>query len=134
MANLLLVLITLGGNTLAQPYGRFPGFPASYRLYPRSSPVVCCVDTFSILLRLLIISIRLKSVKRSFRLLISDSFEKEEAKSMVDSILLRYLLFVLGPLPQVIGLAAFKGTPWTKVYGFMFLVSFLTMEVLAWFA
>jgi hypothetical protein len=42
---------------------------------------------------------------------------------------IRWLLFVLGPLPQAIRLASFTGTPWTKAFEYSFALSWVLMEV-----
>jgi len=42
----------------------------------------------------------------------------------------RWLLFTLGPLPQAIRLASFGGVLWTKMVGFGFLSSWLSVEFL----
>jgi hypothetical protein len=41
----------------------------------------------------------------------------------------RWIFFVMGTLPTGIKLASFEGTPWTKVWGMMFLSSFIVIEI-----
>lgn len=43
---------------------------------------------------------------------------------------MRWFPFIMGPLPQAIRLASFEGTPWTKAFGFSFLVAWIFIEVL----
>jgi hypothetical protein len=120
---------------VAQPYGTVTGLQADCHFYPRSSPFVCAADSMSLLIELIATSIHHRSVKQSFKLTISNRFGgTKDLETLLGSTWIRYLMFCLGPLPQAVRLAAFRGTPWTKAFGYMFLVSFLSIEVLCWFA
>jgi hypothetical protein len=104
--------------------------PSYYGVYIRSSPIICVFDLVSILIRLVFVSWKLKvSPRTSLRLLLRRRFDDSDAEESANGTWLRWLLFVLGPLPQAIRLASFEGTPWTKIIGFIFLANFIVGEV-----
>jgi len=75
-------------------------------------------------------------LKTSFRYLIYERLsdpelsDSETGKGLLSTTWIRWLLFVLSPLPQVIRLASFQGTRWTKVFGFIYVLSWLSVEIL----
>jgi hypothetical protein len=114
------IIITLALNTMAQPSGKICGTPSHHRICIRSSPVICALDLVSILIRLIFSSWKLKvSPRASLQLLLRRRFDYSDAKKSADGTWLRWLLFVLCPLPQAIRLT-FQGTPWTKIIRFTF--------------
>ena len=116
---------------MAQPSGRVCDTPSHHRIYIRSSLIICALDLVSILIRLVFVSWKLEvSLKTSLQQLLRRRFDDSDAKESANGTWLRWLLFVLGPLPQAIRLASFKGTPWTKVIRFIFLANFLVGEIL----
>jgi hypothetical protein len=60
----------------------------------------------------------------------SEDEDAEGIRAMGRMTWLRWLFFVFGTLTPAIKLLAFEGTPWTKAWGVMFLVSFILVEVL----
>jgi hypothetical protein len=50
--NAYWALPSLAMNSMLQPVGRICGFDASLRIYLRSSPIVCAMDTVFILIQL----------------------------------------------------------------------------------
>jgi hypothetical protein len=74
------------------------------------------------------------SFRTSLQLLLRQRFDDSSVeKSAYSKALqwwLRWLFFIIGVLPQVMRLASFKNTPWTKIIGFIFLAHFLVGEVL----
>jgi hypothetical protein len=126
-------LVSLAVLTMSQPCGKVCTLPSRYRIYLRSSPMLCAADTLSIIVRWTAISIHLRvSPIRALRLLQRDRFEhREEAEGLQNlgsSTFGRWIFTVLGPLPVMIKMASFIGTPWTKVYAACYIASFVTTE------
>ena len=147
------ILISLAINSMAQPSGRICSVPYRYRLYLSSSPILCAVDAFSAIIRLIAISISFRiSPLKACHLVALSRFEvyvgtlKDDAPSTpsappspppakphlgpVNNPWPRYLFFVMGTLPAAIKLASFTGNPWTKFWGLMFPVSFTIIELI----
>ncbi|KAF4635514.1 hypothetical protein G7Y89_g2570 [Cudoniella acicularis] len=61
---------------------------------------------------------------------VSDGEPSERLEDVRNGTWMRWLPFVLGPLPQIVRLASFTGVPWTKASGFSFLLSWLLIEIL----
>ncbi|KAN0108826.1 hypothetical protein V8E51_008568 [Hyaloscypha variabilis] len=119
---------------MAQPSGRVLGLPPKYHTYLRCSPIICAVDTLSILIHL-ISYLKSYSIKEAIPLFIRERFgDDEEDVEGIQAIekvtFVRWLFFVFGTLGQAIKLMAMDGIFWTKTWGAMFLVSFLVVEVL----
>jgi hypothetical protein len=118
-----------------QPCGRVCGLNKRYSTYIRSSPFLCFADTASILGRLSYAWLKLKI---PFRECVRHVMEERlqgtsfliEMKNLKNTTWLRWLLFILGPLPQAIRLASFRGIPWTQFLGFSFLSSWLLVEIM----
>jgi hypothetical protein len=126
-------LVSLAVLTMSQPCGKVCTLPSRNRTYLRSSPMLCAADTLSIIVRWTAISIHLRvSPIRALRLLQRDRFEHgEEAEGLQNlgsSTFGRWIFTVLGPLPVMIKMASFIGTPWTKVYAACYIASFVTTE------
>jgi hypothetical protein len=120
---------------MAQPCGRVCGISSRYSTYVRSSPFFCAADSLSIIVRLLVTSLTLGiSPRTALSLLMQRRFD--DVRPMDDltaakyATWLRWLYFVLGPLPMGIKLASFQGTPWTQGFGFIFVGSFALVELL----
>ncbi|PMD44731.1 hypothetical protein L207DRAFT_579660 [Hyaloscypha variabilis F] len=111
-------LIPLAVNTMAQPSGRVLGLPPKYHTYLRCSPIICAVDTLSILIHL-ISYLKSYSIKEAIPLFIRERFGDDEED--VEGI---------QAIEKAIKLMAMDGIFWTKTWGAMFLVSFLVVEVL----
>jgi hypothetical protein len=71
------------------------------------------------------------SIRKSVRIAIDEKFgTHEEVLVFVRTSWLRWLFFILGPMPQAIRLASFRGTLWTKFFGFSYLLPWILMEIL----
>jgi hypothetical protein len=126
-------LVSLAVLTMSQPCGKICSQPSRYRTYLRSSPVVCAADTLSIFTRWAVMSISLRvSPIRALRLLqlerFEDADEAEGLQKLGSSTFGCWIFAVLGPLPVMIKLASFGGTPWTQAFGMSFMVSFVVTE------
>ena len=141
-------LVPLAVNVMAQPCGRILGRETRYWTYLRCLPIMCAADSLSIIIRLGIYGsgflakrrVRLPFWER-LKLVIHHRFHDENEDEDAEGIramgrmtLLRWLFFIFGTLPQAIKLLAFEGTPWTKTWGVMFLVSFIMVEALVVFS
>jgi hypothetical protein len=134
---------------MAQPCGRILGRETRYWTYLRCLPIMCAADSLSIIIRLGIYGSGFLAKRRvqlpfweRLKLVIHHRFHDENEDEDAEGIRamgrmtwLRWLFFIFGTLPQAIKLLAFEGTPWTKAWGVMFLVSFIMVEalvVLSW--
>lgn len=129
------ILITIGLNTMFQPCGRVCGIDKRYSTSMRSLPLVCFADTASILGRLSYAWLKLKiSFRKCVRYTMNERLQGtgflEGMKNLKNTTWLRWLLFILRPLPQAIRLASFRGIPWTQFLGFSFLSSWLLVEIM----
>jgi hypothetical protein len=122
---------------MTQPSGRVLGSPSRYRTYLRSSPIICAIDAFSFILRL-IISPSLfhvpfsEAIAETIRQRYDDIEDDSEGlQSLEKMTVLRWVFFVLGTLGPAIKMAAMQGIPWTKAWGMMYLASFLVFEGMA---
>ena len=120
-----------------QPCGKVCSMPSRYSTYLRSSTFVCIADTLSILVRLaysLTTSLLTEGnpLYDSIHLITEERFDNDiaEINKAKATAGIRWLCFILGPLPQAIRLASFSGVPGTKIFGFGFLSSWLIVEFL----
>ncbi|KAK0118420.1 hypothetical protein ONS95_012707 [Cadophora gregata] len=140
---LVFAILALAINSMAQPSGYIePSIPTRFRLYLCSSPIVCTCDAVAMVVQLLTTMIHLwiplssalavVVYERSENMIDDlglDGKEDDKDKTYLSSVWPRWLFFILGVLPPSIKLASFSGTPWTKIFGMMFLVSFLIIEL-----
>ncbi|PMD20616.1 hypothetical protein NA56DRAFT_646284 [Hyaloscypha hepaticicola] len=112
--------------------------PSQYSTYLRSSPFVCIVDTLSILVRLawsiytFLLTENNPLYDSLHHIVVDERFDYDvaEIKKARATSWIRWLCFILGPLPQAIRLGSFSGVPYTKLFGFGFLSSWLLVEFL----
>ena len=124
-------IVGLGLNTFAQDGGKVLGFPAEWSRALRLSPIVCIIDTLSVLFSIAFFSYQSRSLKDGITLAAryrclteDDSAEPKLERTWW----FRFTLFGLGALPQAVKLLASGGTPLTKTWGMAYLVSFLVLE------
>ncbi|KAH7092253.1 hypothetical protein FB567DRAFT_516851 [Paraphoma chrysanthemicola] len=125
-------LITIATNVMTQPSGRLLFSKSRYRLYLRSSPIICALDAIYFLVRILISPFLLGiTVRQAIRLITRERYNKdmvEELQSLKKQTWLRWIFFLVGTLGPVVKLAAMQGVPWTKTWGMMFLGAFVVFE------
>jgi hypothetical protein len=115
------ILVTLGLNTMAQPGGRVCGIDARYSTYMRSSPFLSIGDVLSIFFRLSYNGLQFNTSPRAcVQQVVNDRFESNGSvdglESLTSTTWMRWLLFILGPLPQAVRLASFEGVPLTQLW------------------
>ncbi|CAG8983013.1 hypothetical protein HYALB_00003592 [Hymenoscyphus albidus] len=139
---LLFSLLALATNSMASAPRNVLGFSGGYRFYLASSPIVCLADTISTTIRMLIIRLFPRtSEAKSCALLIQQRLQipiptkggnptDGRVKILQNAPWPQLIIFVIGTLPAAIKLCSFSGTPWTTVWGMMFLVSFLGNKII----
>lgn len=131
------VLVTLAINSMTQPTARICGVSTRYRVYLCSSPFVCVGDALSMVIRLATTAIylRVSPPKAACLVLlarsehISEISESHSRSEPHEKAWPRWLFFIVGVLPSAIKLSSFSGTPRTQALGLMFVVSFITIEL-----
>jgi len=98
----------------------------------RSLPFICLADILSIFSKVGYRRWTLGiSIRKCVRIVIDEKFgTHEEVLVFARSSWLRWLFFILGPMPQAIRLASFRGTFGTQFFGFSYLLSWLLTEIL----
>lgn len=138
-------LPALAMNSMLQPAGRVCGFDPSLRIYLRSSPIVCAMDTIFILVRFAFYAHHRHSVRWSARAIISARSLVDEGHSLETAVnedpnigrllslernaYLLYLALGVGVITQFVKLMACSGVPWTQVWGCFYVVSFFVVDV-----
>ncbi|KAH8650393.1 hypothetical protein BGZ60DRAFT_196354 [Tricladium varicosporioides] len=132
------ILIPLALSAMTQPSGNFCTFPGRLQTYLRASPFVCASDTLAIILQIIKNMVNGMRLRHAIRATLIPRFVgPDEQSSTAQSLqpleqltFMRWILFILGTLPQAIKLCSLRGAPWTFAWGLMYLVSFLVMELL----
>jgi hypothetical protein len=120
---------------MVQPSGRVCYLDPSLRIYLRSSPIVCAFDAITIIVRFVIYIRRGLSPPTAAKKVMfarrRDIKDPETGHRALEQIMFwRFVWFVVGVLPQVIKLMACSGLPWTKLWAWFYLVSFIIVEVM----
>ena len=134
------LLLPLGINSIAQPYGTICGLSSRYRIYLSSSPIICLANSISALIRLCATALYLGiTPNKASQLVILARSDYAVQEGETHSELAegpsqshtgpRWMFFVIGTLPAAIKLASFSKIPWTKTWGMMFVVSFAITEL-----
>ncbi|PMD21504.1 hypothetical protein NA56DRAFT_128274 [Hyaloscypha hepaticicola] len=118
---------------MAQPCGKVCNRNSRYSIYMRSWPLICLADTLSIFSKVGYYRLKLgMSIRKCVQIVIDERFgTHEEVLVFARSSWLRWLFFILGPMPQAVRLASFLGTPWTQFFGFSYFLSWILVEILA---
>ena len=129
---LVWILIALAINSMAQPSGRICGARNYYRIYLSSSPIVCVADALSMLIGFALSWRHISEYSQAARLVLMHRFDCRIGKQEVEQHTWpRLIIFILGVLPAAIKLCSLTGVPWTKAWGLMFVVSFVSIEIMA---
>ena len=130
-----IIMFLLVVNTMAQPAGRLCRHHRLRRTYLISSPLMCICDLIFVIGHLS--SARLYKLfggSTGMMLLLSERFSapvpEDHLHALVQHTRLRWLFFVLGPLPAVLLLLGLSGVMWTQVLGSIFLAEWLMSELL----
>ena len=110
-----------------------------YSTYLRISPFACAADAASMFLKLVCCSYTATRSGTPFRGDVYQYMEQrlesiggaEELDRVKKTAWMRWLCFLLGPLPQAVRLASFRGISWLQVIGFSFVSSWLLVEISA---
>lgn len=100
----------------------------------RISPIICFVDMLSIILRLVVYSIRERDFRKASELVMTQryAYDAESADSALSEFRynapIRWISF-LASVSQIVKLFALQGLIWTKVWAAMYLGLFLTVEI-----
>jgi hypothetical protein len=127
---------------MAQPSGRVCDAPENLAFLLRSSPIICVIDTFDILVQLLWIRFESWRTRKSwedgyvnflkgrFRDTKPDKHVEGSLANLRKNTAGRWMLFAFGTLPQLIKLYGVEGHNLigAKVVGSMYLISFLVVE------
>ncbi|KAH7348445.1 hypothetical protein BKA65DRAFT_500636 [Rhexocercosporidium sp. MPI-PUGE-AT-0058] len=124
-------IVPLAFLTITQPSGRVCGTHSKLRALLRSSPFICVADVLSILISILVYSISIHiSPLKALDLVLAERFQcPDDAVALNRGWFWRWLAFGFGCVGPSMKLMAMSGVPWTQAYGFMFLTSFLIMEI-----
>ena len=121
---------------MCQPCGRVLGLPSRFGFYLNSSPIVCVANALGIILKILWRSISEQSVNAAAELTANEIFEDVESPGHHDALIerqnmrrVRYIVFLLGALSQIIKLYGLTGIPVTKLCASGFLGSFCIIEI-----
>ncbi|KAE8451429.1 hypothetical protein EG329_004058 [Mollisiaceae sp. DMI_Dod_QoI] len=130
-----IILFVLAINIMGQPAGRLCGHHRLRRTYIISSPLMCIYDILFVLIYPIYICTNYSiDLSTGITLLLSERFSapvpNEKFHALAQRTWLRWVFFVLGPLPLSILLGGFQGTPWTQGIGFTFLADWLVGELL----
>ena len=130
-------LVPLTLKSMSQPSGMVCDLPSKRISVLQSSPIICFLDVTFVIGRLAWYANASKSpraaVERTVRLRFQDVVDQAEESSLASlqkNTLFRFLMFVLGVLPQIIKLYDMRGLPWTKLWASLFLSSFFVIELL----
>jgi hypothetical protein len=120
---------------MIQPTGRVCGVNSRYRTYLLSSPLICLADIITTLLCLASLSLKFHlPLSSTNQLLFAERFKDVEpihGVRVVEKLTgIRWLLFMLGPLPVLVRLCMLGGVPWTKAFACMFLGQFLMVKIM----
>ena len=122
---------------MCQPVGRVLGLPHGHSFALRSSPIICVVDSFAMLLQFVSRGIQTRSAFEGVNLTVQARFADVQADedgsfaALRKNTVFRILLFFMGALPQAIKIYAVRGVPWTQALATVYLASFLLSEIAA---
>jgi hypothetical protein len=140
-----LALVPLALNSMSQLAGRTCGLDASLRIYLRSSPIVCAIDTVFIFIRFALYTRHDHSVLWPARKIIAarglidkdpnpeDAVDEDpkpgQLLSLETNIYLFYLVLGVVAITQFIKIIFCSGVPWTQVWACFYAFSFFVVDV-----
>lgn len=133
----LWTLIALAACVMSQPCGRICGVKSGFKIYLRSSPMVCLCDILCIPAQVCIYKIRMGTpFALGLKLVLYHRFgtykddQPESLQTLKYTTWLRWMFFVIGAAGSALKLLVMTGIPWTKTWGLLFLISFFAVELL----
>lgn len=132
----LLALVPIALNTMTQPSGIILACPSKYGFILRSSPIVCVLDTIQLVFSIAKECCLLKSPRAAITKVavyrFRDANEAEEGSlgKLQKNTTVRWIIFLIGAVPQIIKLYAMSGVPITKMWSSMYLSSFVVIELM----
>ena len=127
-------LTAIALNTMCQPSGEVLGLPVQYNFVLRISPFVCLVNSLDLIMLYVHFCLKTKGLITAARSLVSyrvkgtEDWNENSFAALRNNTYFRVLLFVLGALPQITKICAFKGVPMSQFYMACFLSSFVLDE------
>jgi hypothetical protein len=127
-------------NTMSQPSGKIFGFHSSYNFVRRASPVVCACFAIDSFVQLAMLTIKEHSPLKAAARLMEMRFElgaedQDEGDGNFDSLrkklMFRWILCLLGAVPQAIKIYATSGIPGMQACYSAYLAPFIVDEGLA---
>lgn len=135
----------LAMNSMLQPAGEICGFDSSLRIYLRSSPIVCAMDTVFIFIRFAFYAYHGYPLRWAASAIVAARSPVAEVPRPDDDVdedpepgrflllernaYLLYLALGVGVVTQFVKLMACSGMPWTQVWGCFYILSYLVVEV-----
>lgn len=106
-------------NTIVQPAGTVCGLPPSYGTWLRSSPWFCLAGNINVIYAITK-NVRYVSLRQAIRAA-AESGHQHDAKRGLSSLSQRFVRWLLMAVAiiQMIKLFAYRGLPWTLVFGAM---------------
>lgn len=121
---------------MTQPSGIILACPSKYGFILRSSPIVCVLDTIQLVFSIAKECCLLKSPRAAITKVavyrFRDANEAEEGSlgKLQKNTTVRWIIFLIGAVPQIIKLYAMSGVPITKMWSSMYLSSFVVIELM----
>ncbi|KAI9162857.1 hypothetical protein HJFPF1_04452 [Paramyrothecium foliicola] len=135
-----LSLAILALNLMLQPTGRVCGFPHSARVYLRSSPVVCTVDSLTLLIDFSYKFFQTASITQAANKSIAWRYGDSSSDLQCPKVgskallLLRLMVFVLGTVFGALKIFFTKGLQWEQIAAGCYVGPLGVTEVIHYFA
>jgi len=118
---------------MTQPCGRICGMDPITRTYIRSSPIFCGFDTLAIIINFLVHLFNGVGPLRAAKSIVAARFEgiddEVEGLQYLEKVtFIRWVVFII-TLTQSIKLFALRGVPGSQAWGYLFLASYVAIEV-----
>jgi hypothetical protein len=133
---LFFALLPLAINNWGQPSGRVLSLPPEHRIYIQSFPVFAAFDALSIITGFVYLKLTARlPAGMTLGVIMHQRFEgcdeSQSLKALKRTRWLRWLGFLLGVIQPAIKLASFNGVSFSHAFGFMWLGSWVVIEIVA---
>lgn len=128
------LLPPLALDTMLQPVGRVLGSSAFNSVWLRASPIICALDTLTLIVRLLAYCIFPRVTLREALLIIGkDRFDEDEvdhgSRRTTITTTLRHVGFFLSILPPIYIIGSWGQFRWTVAWVWMYFASYIVLEI-----